>query len=113
MQNFGMHRLSIMRIVLWRGCSVLTKASISRLYGHQLIIDKDVIMRFDTKGGLTECDKLTFIDATIIQQDAGIVGSTWVYDEIYRKEEGYEVHTLMAREQKVELVLECKDIIIE
>ena len=42
------------------------------------------------------------------------MSSTWIYEELYRMENGYEAHILFrAGEEMPELIIRCSDIIIE
>ena len=41
------------------------------------------------------------------------MGSTWLYEELYRMENGYEAHILFAGEEMPEFIIRCNDIIIE
>lgn len=74
---------------------------------------KDVMIHLDTSGGFTNFNEVTFSGAEIIKQDGPINGSTWLYEELYGTENGYEAHILFAGEEMAELVIQCHDIIIE
>lgn len=91
----------------------------SQLHFHdcrvtELTSDKQIVMRLDTEGGFTNNNKVTF-DAVdeIIRQDEHIVGSHWIYDELYRTDCGYEVHILFSGEVMPELIIRCADIVVE
>ncbi|CAH1209878.1 DUF4085 family protein [Paenibacillus sp. JJ-223] len=68
-----------------------------------------VVIRLDTEGGFTNLNHITFVGAEIIKQDE-IVGSCWLYEELYRIDHGYEAHVLF--EDGSELIIRCNDIII-
>lgn len=78
----------------------------------ELIVDRNVVMRFNTRGGFTELNKITFLTSEIIKQEDHIVGSTWIYNELYRTEDGYEAHMLFQGEDMPELIVSCNDIVI-
>lgn len=80
----------------------------------ELTTGKQVVMKLDTQGGFTHFNKITF-DAVdkIIRQDEHIVGSYWIYDELYRTDCGYEVHILFSDKGMPELIIRCADIIVE
>lgn len=78
----------------------------------ELSVDKNIVMRFDTRGGFTDLNKITFVTSEIIKQEDHIVGSTWIYDELYHTENGYEAHMLFQGEDMPELIISCKDIVI-
>ncbi|GAA3403375.1 DUF4085 family protein [Paenibacillus hodogayensis] len=74
---------------------------------------QQVVIRLDTQGGFTAFNKVTFVAAEIIKQEDHFVGSTWIYNELYRIDNGYEVHMLFAGKGMPELILRCHDIVIE
>lgn len=59
--------------------------------------ETDVIMELDHRGGYTNVCKLIYHNATIIEQE-NIVGSWWIYDEIYITEDAYEFHASLQDE---------------
>ncbi len=73
---------------------------------------KNIVMRFDVQGGFTDLNKITFVTSEIIKQEEHIAGSTWIYEELYSTENGYEAHMLFAGEGMQELIISCEDIII-
>lgn len=80
----------------------------------ELTVGKKVVMRLDIRGGFTSFNMIAFTASEIIKQDERIVGSTWIYDELYRTERGYEAHMLFgAGEGLKELIIRCNDIVIE
>ncbi len=80
----------------------------------ELTVGKNVVMGFDTEGGFTNFNMITFTAAEIIKQEEHIAGSTWIYNELYSTENGYEAHMLFwAVGGLKELVIRCNDIIIE
>lgn len=60
--------------------------------------DNDVIIELDHRGGFTNVCKLIYLNATIIEQD-NIVGSWWIYDEIYIINDAYEFHAALQDEK--------------
>jgi hypothetical protein len=54
----------------------------------------DVIIEIDHRGGFTDICKIIYHDATVIEQD-DIVGSCWLYGEIYIVNDSYEFHSLL------------------
>ncbi|GGF90508.1 DUF4085 family protein [Paenibacillus abyssi] len=79
----------------------------------ELTTGKQIIMRMDTEGGFTNFNKITFDTVEIIWQDEHIVGSHWIYEELYCTDEGYEAHILFSGAGMPELIIRCADIIIE
>ena len=80
----------------------------------EFTVSKNTVMCLDTSGGFSSFNIVTFTASEIIKQDEHIVGSTWIYDELYRTENGYEAHVLFwTGEEMPELIIRCKDIVIE
>ena len=58
---------------------------------------------------------LHFEKPEILKMDDGILGSEWLYEEIYREGRGYEMHVLFYSRKALglkELILRCRDIVI-
>ncbi|MGF9697897.1 MULTISPECIES: DUF4085 family protein [Paenibacillus] len=79
----------------------------------ELVSDTDLVIRFDTRGGFTNLNKVTFVAPEIIKQEEHIVRSYWLYHEMYRIENGYEVHMLFDGAEMSELIIQCQDIVVE
>ncbi|MEK3827708.1 DUF4085 family protein [Paenibacillus sp. FSL K6-1558] len=73
----------------------------------------DLVIRFDNRGGFTEMNKLTLIAPEILKQEGEVVGSHWLYQELYRIDNGYELHVLLDGEPMPELIVRCTDIVAE
>ncbi|NLC34182.1 MAG: DUF4085 family protein [Erysipelothrix sp.] len=70
----------------------------------------NITLRLDNKGGFSDVESVTFIDATLIKQDDNLEGKHWIYNELYKNEEGYEVHVLLAGETMLDYIIQSKDI---
>lgn len=79
----------------------------------ELLTENEVVIRFDTRGGFTNINKLTLVNPEIIKQEGEIVGSYWLYQELYRIDQGYELHVLFGGEPMHELIVRCADILVE
>ncbi|MGE6575336.1 DUF4085 family protein [Paenibacillus xylanexedens] len=79
----------------------------------ELLTGNEVVIRFDTRGGFTNINKLTLVAPEIIKHEGEIVGSYWLYQELYRIESGYELHVLFGGENMPELIVRCADILVE
>lgn len=73
----------------------------------------NLIIFLDTSGGFTLNNKITFVESEIILQDEQIVNHSWLYSELYCVDGGYEVHVLFGGMSMAELILRCRDILIE
>lgn len=67
----------------------------------------------DTEGEFASLNHITLIAPEIMKLDEQIIGSTWLYNELYRTGDGYEVHVLFAGKGMPELMVRCKDIVLE
>jgi len=79
----------------------------------ELLTGEEAVIRFDTSGGFTNMNKLTLIAPEIIKREGEIVGSYWLYQELYRIDNGYELHVLFYGEDMPELIVRCEDILAE
>lgn len=61
----------------------------------------DVVLSLDNSGGFTTCTAVVFKNAEIIEQEDGLVGAVWLYDEIYKTENGIEIHALLSGENEL------------
>lgn len=76
-----------------------------------LTVGKDITIHLDTQGGFTNHDSITFMDAHIEKMDEGIVGGTWLYEELYALEAGFEAHMLFYTDEgTVECIIHCTDL---
>ena len=74
--------------------------------------DNNLVLKLDNKGGFTDKKKIIFKNVNIIL-DEDIVNNTYIYDEIYKNNNKYEVHVLTGDDELRELILECEDIIVK
>lgn len=55
----------------------------------------DLILHFDNTGGFTDINEVIFENYSIIKQDNLLEDSWWLYDEIYKVNDKYELHVLL------------------
>ncbi len=72
----------------------------------------DLIIDLNTDDGFTDYNRIVFRGA-MVRLNEGITGKYWLYDELYRLEDSYEVHVLCVGEDLAELILTCRDIEME
>lgn len=73
----------------------------------------DLIIKLDNEYGFTDKSSITFKNHNIIL-DENIKESNWLYNEVYKNKDGYEVHILTSvNDDLKELILECEDIIVK
>lgn len=71
---------------------------------------RDIIIKFDITGGFTIYDTLIFRNAEIVEQEESILNARWIYDELYRTDDGYEIHIMFEGEKFSELFADIGDI---
>ncbi|WP_249899367.1 DUF4085 family protein [Paenibacillus sp. PK3_47] len=79
----------------------------------ELYRTQNMVIRLDPRGGFTSLNKITFVAPEVLKQDEGIAGRCWLYDELYCVDGGYEVHVLFEGNGMPELIIRCKDIVLE
>lgn len=75
--------------------------------------NNSLILFFNNKGGFTDIDKIVFEKYNVIKQDGLLEDSWWLYDEIYKVNEKYELHVLLQdKDMKlVEFIVSFKHIV--
>lgn len=74
--------------------------------------DKSLILLLDNKGGFTDINEVTFENYNIIKQDGLLENSWWLYDEIYKVNDKYELHVLFQNKNMdlIELIISVEQI---
>ena len=49
-----------------------------------------------------------FKNAEIIEQDGDLSGAWWLYDEIYKTDNGFEIHALLENDELMYLTIKCE-----
>ena len=74
---------------------------------------EDLVLEFeyDEEAAWPEIRGVRFRDAKILKQEGPVPNAWWLYDEIWKTEEGaFEIHALLWRnEDLLELTIECRD----
>lgn len=89
------------------GAAALAKDASSTPGTKKLV--HNLILELDCSDAEERVDRVIFRDAEILT-DEGVVGLDWLRDELYRTENGYEVHILCGESPLAELILRCRDI---
>ena len=76
-----------------------------------LVVGNNIVMKFDTSGGFSDYNKIVFVSSEIIKQDGQIINGIWLYEELYRVDNDYEIHMLITGDKLSELTIRCSDII--
>lgn len=79
------------------------------------IIDNNLILRLNNTGGFTNVNTLTFKNIEIIKQEGNLDNYWWLYNELYKNGNKYEVHILLCDEnhELKDLILICDNIILK
>ena len=74
--------------------------------------DKSLILLLDNKGGFTDINEVTFENYNIIKQDGLLENSWWLYDEIYKVNDKYELHVLFQNKNMdlIEFIISVENI---
>lgn len=76
-------------------------------------IDKDYHMNLDNTGSFTEINNVIFKNAKIIKQESDLNGTWWLYDEIYKTDDKYEIHVLLWKEDLIDFIIQCSDVVLK
>lgn len=57
--------------------------------------EKALTILFDNSGGFTDIDEVIFENYKVIKQDGLLQNTWWLYDEIYKVNDKYELHVLL------------------
>ncbi|GKX65062.1 DUF4085 domain-containing protein [Inconstantimicrobium mannanitabidum] len=57
--------------------------------------DEYLSILFDNSGGFTDVYEIRLENYNIIKQDASLENSWWLYDEVYKVDDKYEIHALL------------------
>lgn len=72
--------------------------------------DKDIILTLDNSGGFTRLSQVIFKDAAILKQDKLLDHAWWLYDEIYKTADGYEIHVLLEENELINFIVKASDV---
>lgn len=77
-------------------------------------INNDLILHLDNEYSFTNVNKIVFKDATIIKSDCPLKEERlcWLYNEVYKINDGYEIHILLRDDDLYDLVIQCSDVIL-
>lgn len=73
-------------------------------------IENSLSISFDNSGGFTDIDEVIFDNYKIIKQDAPLLDSWWLYEEVYKTNGKYELHVLLDSEELIDFVITAQHI---
>lgn len=73
-------------------------------------VRKDIILSLDNIGSISTINKLILKNCSVIKQDESLRGAWWLYDEIYKTNDGYELHVLLFKNDLIDFIVTVSDI---
>ncbi len=70
----------------------------------------DLLIGLDNSGGFTGINQIIFKNCDIIKQDKSLRGAWWLYDEIYKTDNGYQIHVLLQNKELIDFTVNVKDV---
>lgn len=70
---------------------------------------KDTVLTLDNSG-LSTISQIIFKNCTIVKQDTLLHGAWWLYDEIYKIKDGYEIHVLLFKNELIDFIVNVADV---
>jgi len=71
---------------------------------------KDTVLILDNSGGFTTISQIIFKNCSILKQDIHLHGAWWLYDEIYKTDDGYEIHVLLKKNELIDFIVTVTDV---
>ncbi|MEW9095469.1 MAG: DUF4085 family protein [Clostridiaceae bacterium] len=74
--------------------------------------EQSLSILFDNSGGFTNINEMKFENYEIIKQDTSLENSWWLYEEIYKTKDKYELHVLLRNKNAnlVEFIISAEHI---
>lgn len=70
-----------------------------------------LVLEFDDPEGALSHNRIVFRNAMVLQQDGRLCGADWLYNELYKNADGYEIHALLWRHWKlIDFIVQCSDV---
>lgn len=79
------------------------------------MLDNDLLLELDNTGAFTDVTTVVFKSARILKQECNLKNCWWLYEELYKIDNRYEVHILLRDEdgELKDLILICDDIVLK
>lgn len=68
------------------------------------------VLTLDNYGGLTAIAQIIFKNCSILKQDAPLHGAWWLYDQIYKTNDGYKIHVLLQKNKLINFIVSVTDV---
>lgn len=66
--------------------------------------ENSIVFNFDISSSFATCSRIEFENPVFLEGEENIEGSTWLYDEIYLLDEGYEIHILVEKDDNLNYI---------
>ena len=70
----------------------------------------DIVMVLDNSGGFTNISTIRMKNCNVIKQDAPLRGARYLYEEIYKAGERFEIHFLLDKNKLVDYIIVADDL---
>lgn len=70
----------------------------------------DLLLTIDNTGGFTNICEIRFKNCNVIKKDKSLHGARFLYDEIYRCGERYEIHFLLEKNQLIDFIVSVENV---
>ncbi|MHC1694943.1 MAG: DUF4085 family protein [Eubacteriales bacterium] len=71
---------------------------------------KDIVLILDNSGGFTAINQIILKNCMILKQYTPLHGAWWLYDKIYKTNDGYEIHILLQKNELVDFIVIVTDV---
>ena len=71
---------------------------------------KDRVLSLDNSGGFTQINKIIFKNCQVLKQDRSLSKAWWLYDEVYKTDQGYEIHVLLENKGLIDFIVSVTDV---
>ncbi len=75
--------------------------------------DYHLLFSSDMNSNMHGIKRVIFKKATVLQKEKPLSGAWWLYEEVHKTEDGYEIGVLFDKKDVFEFSIKCNDIILE
>ena len=75
--------------------------------------DYHLLFSSDMNSNMHGIKRVIFKKATVLQKEKQLSGAWWLYEEVHKTEDGYEIGVLFDKKDVFEFSIKCNDIILE
>lgn len=75
--------------------------------------DYHLLFSSDMNSNMHGIKRVIFKNATVLQKERPLSGAWWLYEEVHKTENGYEIGVLFDKKDVFEFSIKCDDVILE